>query len=174
MRRILITSLAVIFITISVMSLAFAQAVGEKAGEKKDAQSANSNTAKPKPAMSKKELERKLVANEKSLWEAFKNKKPEVFKRTLTADGFQIDAMGVSAKADIATGMSGCDIKDYSLSDFKLTNINASAALLTYKGTQHGACGGQAVAETVYSSTVWVNRGGKWQALFHQESSAAK
>lgn len=167
MRRILITFLAVIFIT----SSAFAQAVGEKAAEKKDA---NSNAAKPKPAMTKKELERKLVAGEKSLWEAFKNKKPEVFKKTLTADGFQIDGMGVSAKADIATGMSACEIKDYSLSDFKVTTINASAALLTYKGSQHGTCGGQAVPETVYASTVWVNRGGRWQALFHQESAAAK
>ena len=166
MRRTLIGFLAVMFVT----SSAFAQAVGEK----KDAQSANSNSAKPKPAMSKKALERKLVASEKSLWEAFKNKKPDVFNKTLTADGFQIDASGMTAKADIAKGMSECDIKDYSLSDFKLTSIGASAALLTYKGTQHGTCGGQAVPETVYASTVWVDRGGKWMAQFHQESSAAK
>jgi len=163
MKRVLLVILVVILIT----SAALAQAVGEK----KDA---NSNAAKPKPAMSKKELERKLTANEKSLWEAFKNKKPEVFNRTLTTDGFQIDAMGVTAKADIGTAIGGCDIKDYSLSDFKLTTIGANAALLTYKSVAHGACGGQAIPESVYASTVWVNRGGKWQALFHQESVAAK
>ncbi len=171
MKRILVASLALILLVLLTGTPStFAQAVSEK----KDSQSANSNTAKPKPAMSKKELERKLTASEKSLWEAFKNKKADVFNKTLTADGFQIDAAGVTAKADIATGMGGCDIKDYSLSDFKLTSIGASAALLTYKGTQHGTCGGQAVPETVYASTVWVNRGGRWQALFHQESQAPK
>lgn len=168
MKRILVASLALLFLVGT--SSTFAQAVGEK----KESQSANSNSAKPKPAMSKKELQRKLTASEKSLWEAFKNKKAEVFNKTLTTDGFQIDGMGVTAKADIAAAMGGCDIKDYSLSDFKLTNISASAALLTYKGTQHGTCGGQAVPETVYASSVWVNRGGKWQALFHQESQTGK
>lgn len=171
MKNILVASLALLLLaSLADTSPTFAQAVGEK----KDAQSANSNSAKPKPAMSRKELQRKLTATEKTLWEAFKNKKAEVFNRTLTADGFQIDASGVTAKADIAKGMSECDIKDYSLSDFKLTSIDASASLLTYKGTQHGTCGGQAVPETVYASTVWVNRGGKWQALFHQESQAPK
>jgi hypothetical protein len=171
MKRILVASLAILAVLLLAdTSATLAQAVGEK----KDAQSANSNSATPKPAMSKKELARKLTASEKSLWEAFKNKKAEVFNRTLTSDGFQIDAMGVTAKADIAAAMGGCEIKDYSLSDFKVTTISASAALLTYKGTQHGSCGGQAVPETVYASTVWVNRGGKWQALFHQESQAPK
>jgi hypothetical protein len=26
---------------------------------------------------------------------------------------------------------------------------------------------------TVYATTVWVNQGGTWRALFHQESKAA-
>lgn len=171
MKTLLVASLALLLLVLLTgTSSTFAQAVGEK----KDAQSANSNSAKPKPAMSKKELERKLTATEKSLWEAFKNKKADVFNKTLTADFFQLDAAGVTAKADIAKGIGECDIKDYSLSDFKLTTIGASAALLTYKGTQHGTCGGQAVPETVYVSSVWVNRGGKWQALFHQETPAPK
>jgi hypothetical protein len=166
MKRILVASLAILLLAVT--SSTFAQAIGEK----KD--SANSNTAKPKPAMSRKELERKLIANEKSLWEAFKNKNADVFNKTLTSDGFQIDQSGVTAKTDITKGLAGCDIKDYSLSDFKLTSIGGSAALLTYKGNTHGTCGGQAMPETVYASTVWVTRGGKWLALFHQESPAAK
>lgn len=170
MKRILIASLALLVMVLLADTSTMAQAVGEK----KDAQSANSNSAKPKPAISKKELERKLTASEKSLWEAFKNKKAEVFKRTLTADGFQIDGMGVTANADVAAAIAACEIKDYSLSDFKVTTISSSAALLTYKATTHGECAGQAVPETVYASTVWVNRGGRWQALFHQESQAPK
>ncbi len=117
MKRILVAPLAIlVMVLLADTSSTLAQAVGEK----KDAQAPNSNAAKPKPAMSKKELERKLTPSEKSLWEAFKNKKAEVFNRTLTSDGFQIDAMGVTAKADVAAGMAGCEIKDYSLSDFNL------------------------------------------------------
>src|SRR5258707_3231128 len=114
MKRILIAPLAIlVMVLLADTSSTLAQAVGEK----KDVQAANSNSAKPKPAMSKKELERKLTAIEKSLWEAFKNKKADLFKKTLTADGFQIDASGVTANADIPMAIGGCDIKDYSLSD---------------------------------------------------------
>jgi hypothetical protein len=167
MKRFLIASLAIVVLAVFA-SPAFAQA----GSEKKD--SANSNSAKPKPAMSKKELERKLIANEKSLWEAAKNKKADVFKKNLTADAFQIDQSGVAAKADIEKGINGCDMKDYSLSDFKLTSISGSAALLTYKANTHGTCGGQPIPETVYASSLWVTRGGRWQALFHQESAGTK
>jgi hypothetical protein len=166
MKRFLVGSIAIFFL--AVVSPAFAQT----AAEKKD--STNSNSAKPKPAMSKKDLERKLIANEKSLWDAAKNKKIDVFNKSLTADAFQIDQSGLAVKADITKGIADCDMKDYSLSDFKLTTIGSTTALLTYKANPHGTCGGQPLPENVYASSLWVNRGGKWQALFHQESAGSK
>ena len=163
MKRILIAILAVIFIT----SSALAQAVGEK----KDA---NSNAAKPKPAMSKKAIERKLIASEKALWEAFKNKDAKPFEKSLASDALQLDQSGVVTKADVLKSIGGCDVKDYALSDFKTLSLPGGATLLIYKAVVHGTCGGQAIPETTYASSIWVDRGGKWQALFHQESTAAK
>jgi hypothetical protein len=168
MKRILIASLALVFLALT--SSTFAQAVGEK----KDTQASNSNSAKPKPAMSKKALERKLISVEKSLWEAFKNKDASPFEKNLSSDSFQLDGSGLTMKADVLKSIGGCDVKDYSLTDFKVTSVTGGGSLVTYKATVHGSCGGQAIPEVVYASSLWVSRGGKWQALFHQESAAAK
>jgi hypothetical protein len=32
---------------------------------------------------------------------------------------------------------------------------------------------GKPLSDTAYASTVWTERGGKWVAVFHQESDAA-
>lgn len=132
-----------------------------------------SPSPKPKPAMTKAQIQKSLIASETKLWEAFKNKDPKAFKATLTADSVGVGEMGVQSKADllkeIASG--GCEIKSYSLSNFKLTTIDGNVAVLTYKGVTDGTCGGTAIP-TVWSSTVYVRRGGKWWAAAHQETPA--
>jgi len=132
-----------------------------------------SPSPKPKPAMSKAQIQKTLIASEKKLWEAFKNKDPKPFKATLTADSVGVGEMGVESKADLLKEIvsGGCDIKSFSLSDFKLTTIDGNAAVLTYKGVTEGTCGGKAIP-TVWSSTVYVRRGGKWLAVAHQETPA--
>jgi hypothetical protein len=132
-----------------------------------------SPSPKPKPAMSKAQIQKSLIASEKKLWEAFKNKDPKPFKATLTPDSVGVGEMGVQSKADLLKEITsgGCDIKSFSLSDFKLTTIDGNAAVLTYKGVTEGTCGGTAIP-TVWASTVYVRRGGKWLAAAHQETPA--
>jgi Domain of unknown function (DUF4440) len=132
-----------------------------------------SPSAKPKPVMSKAQIQKTLIASEKKLWEAFKNKDPKPFKTTLSADSVGVGEMGVQSKADLLKEITsgGCDIKSFSLSDFKLTTIDGNAAVLTYKGVTEGTCGGKAIP-TVWSSTVYVRRSGKWWAVAHQETPA--
>lgn len=131
-----------------------------------------SPSPKPKPAMSKAQIQRNLIATEKKLWEAWKNKDAKPFKLTVAADAVMIDPNGVSNKeASIKSITSAdCSIKSYELSEFKLTMINSSAALLTYKGVADGMCG-QSALPPVWASTVFVNRGGKWYAFSHQETT---
>jgi hypothetical protein len=128
---------------------------------------------KPKPAMSKAQIQKHLVATEKKLWEAWKNKDPKPFQMAIAADGIGIGEMGVTDKAtllkEIAAG--GCDIKSYNLTNFRLTMLDSDAAVLTYKGTIDGTCGGMA-APPVWSSSTYVRRGGKWWAVAHQETPA--
>lgn len=128
---------------------------------------------KPKPAMSKAQIQKNLVATEKKLWEAWKNKDPKPFKAWVAADSIGIGDQGTQNKAallkDIAAG--GCEVKSFELSEFKLTMIDSDAAVLTYKGTADGTCGGVPIP-AAWASSTYVRRGGKWWAITHQETPA--
>ena len=130
-----------------------------------------SPAAKPKPRMSKAALLKKLSANETALWNAWKNKDAKPFQNWLSADSVMIGEEGVGAKADIVKMMASmpCEVKSFTLSDWKLSMVDADAALLTYKGVADGTCGGQPIP-TTWASSLWVNRKGKWMAFSHQET----
>ena len=130
-----------------------------------------SPAAKPKPRMSKAALLKKLSANETALWNAWKNKDAKPFQNWLSADSVMIGEEGVGAKTDIVKMMASmpCEVKSFTLSDWKLSMVDADAALLTYKGVADGTCGGQPIP-TTWASSLWVNRKGKWMAFSHQET----
>ena len=136
---------------------------------------AASPSPSPKPAMSKAQIRGRIIATEKKLWEAWKNKDMKPFKANLSADSVMIGDRGVSGKNDIVKEMASmpCDVKSYDLSDFKVTFLSAGTALLTYKGAAEGTCAGTAIP-TVWSSSVYVNRGGRWLVASHQETPVAK
>jgi len=133
-----------------------------------------SPSPKPKPRMSKAALMKKLSANETALWNAWKNKDAKPFNMWLAADSVMVGEQGVAGKKDIAGAMASmpCEVKSFTLSDWKLTMVDADAAFLTYKGVADGACAGKAIP-TVWASSLWVNRKGKWQAFSHQETSVS-
>ena len=128
-------------------------------------------TAKPKPRMSKAALLKKLSANETALWNAWKNKDAKPFQMWLAADGVMIGDQGIGTKKDVTDMMANmpCEVKSFTLSDWKLAMVDANAAVITYKGVANGTCGGQAIP-TVCASSLWVNRKGKWVAFSHQET----
>jgi Domain of unknown function (DUF4440) len=151
-----------------VLTLLFTLASAAFAQEAKPSPEA---TPQPKPAMSKAQLQRTLVRQEKALWEAWKNKDTKPFKAWVAAESIGIGEMGVQGKAqllkDIAAG--GCDVKSFELSEFKLTMLDSDAGVLTYKGAADGACAGNPIP-VVWVSTTWVRRGGRWLAMTHQET----
>src|SRR2546421_12239486 len=122
--------------------------------------------AKPKPRMSKAQILKKLSANETALWTAWKNKDAKPFQMWLSADGVMIGDQGVGTKGDVVKMMASmpCDVKSFTLSDWKLSMVDADAAVITYKGGSDGTCGGQA-GPTGWASSLWVNRKGKWTAV---------
>lgn len=119
-------------------------------------------------------LEATLIAKEKELWEAWKNKNAAPFEKLIPSDGVLVSDSGVTMK-DEAIKMianSPCDIKDYALSDFKLTVIDKDAAILTFKATQNFTCDGKAGPTPIYGSSVYAKRKGEWLNIFHQETPA--
>ncbi len=128
----------------------------------------------PKPAMSRAQSQRAIIATERKLWEAWKNKDMKPFKANLSADAVMISNSGVADKKTSLSAMEGegCEVKTYELMDLKVTFLNSSTAILTYKSTQDATCGGEAVPPMVWSSSVYVMRGGRWYAASHQETVA--
>jgi len=128
----------------------------------------------PKPAMSRAQSQRMIIATEKKLWEAWKNKDMKPFRANLSADAVMIGDSGVADKKTSLSAMENmaCEVKSYELMDLKVTFLNSSTAILTYKSTQDATCGGEAVPATVWSSSVYVMRGGRWYAASHQETIA--
>jgi len=124
--------------------------------------------------MSRAQSQRAIIATERKLWEAWKNKDMKPFKANLSADAIMIGDTGVADKKTSLSAMEGmaCEVKSYELMDLKVTFLNSSTAILTYKSTQDATCGGQAVPPTVWSSSVYVMRGGRWYAASHQETPA--
>src|SRR5437588_7687605 len=84
--------------------------------------------AKPKPRMSKAQLLKKLSANETALWNGWKNKDAKVFQNWLAADAVMIGGEGVGTKTDVAKMMSSmpCEVKSFTLSDWKLSMADAN------------------------------------------------
>ena len=132
-----------------------------------------SPSPKPKaPRVTKEMLEKDLAAKETALWNGFKNKDMKPFDENLGDDAIVVDSSGVMNKTSLPEGMKMCDIKSFSLSDWKLIKTTTTTELLTYKGTQEGSCGGAPVPSTVWASSLWVKRKEVWVAVFHQETAA--
>jgi hypothetical protein len=133
---------------------------------------ANPNSAKPK--MSKRAIERTLVAKEKSLWEMVKQGDVKGFKRNFSPDYAGVYEDGIHTLDVEADGISKTKLKAYALSDIKMMLPASDTAILTYKVNSQGEAQGQDFSGDYYCSSVWVNRGGKWIAVAHSEIKAAK
>jgi hypothetical protein len=133
-----------------------------------------SPSPKPKPRtppVTQAQLLKQLSEMENALWNAWKNKDAKPFETHLSTDSVMVGEQGVSGKATIAKDITSmpCEVRSFTLSDWKLTKYGANHALITYKGVADGTCMGTAIP-TTWASTLWVKRKGTWQAAFHQET----
>jgi Domain of unknown function (DUF4440) len=151
-------------IMLAMATLGFAQGAENK----------NVNATAAKPKMSKKAIERALIAKEKALWEAVKRGDIKSFKKDLTADYAGVYEDGIHTVETDAQQISGVKMRSYALSDIKVTLPTADTAIMTYKVNSQGDYQGQDFSGDYICSSVWVNRGGKWVAVMHSEARAAK
>jgi hypothetical protein len=117
-------------------------------------------------------LEAMLIAREKEVWEQIKKKNGQGFATYLAEDQINVTKDGVHSKAETVKSIAESGPPEITLSDWKVIMIDKDAAIVTYT-TKTGAavaCGPEPV--TARESTVWVKRGGKWLAIFHQDTLA--
>ena len=102
------------------------------------------------------------IANEKLVWDLFKNKNYEAFASLLRDDSIEVEPEGVYDKAGSVKTAAQFDASQAMLSDWKVLKFDDGASLVTYVVKIPGM--GEAGER---HSTLWTNHTGKWLALFH-------
>jgi len=120
-------------------------------------------------------VETQIIALEKQGWEAWKNKNAAWFQTNLAEDALQVNGGGVLNKSQIVkiTG-TDCEIKSFSLDNFKFLMLDKNSALITFTGMQDGVCSGKTIPAKVHSTSVYIKRGGKWLNALYTETPAVQ
>jgi hypothetical protein len=122
---------------------------------------------------SKAATEKALIANENKVSEAVAKRDAKTFADMVAQDGLAGDMTGFMKVADFTKTLDQMKISSWHIMDARVTWIDDKSAILTYTWMGKGTYMNQPVPETVYASTVWTERNGKWVAVFHQETTAA-
>jgi hypothetical protein len=115
-------------------------------------------------------VEAQIIALEKAGWGAWKNKNAVWFKNNLTEDFVMVNSKGITNKAQILKTTNDCEVKSFSLDNFKFVMLDENAALLTYTAMQDAVCSGETIPAKVRASVNYVKRGGKWLEAFYMET----
>jgi hypothetical protein len=117
--------------------------------------------------------ETEVIAKEKQAWDAVKTKDSEGFQKIMANDGIYVSHHGILDPAGTINETKELELTDLSFSDWKVLPIDKDAVLVTYTANINGRIKGMPlVSSHVRSSTAWVNREGKWLAIYHQDSEA--
>jgi hypothetical protein len=116
--------------------------------------------------------EKQIVANEKAVNEAFAKGDMKTFNAHVDAQGYGIDPSGVTKVADMGAMLTQAKIASWNIDNTKVIWVDDNTAVHMYRWTGKGTFQGNPVPSPTYASTVWANRGGKWVAVFHQETTA--
>ena len=110
-----------------------------------------------------------MQEREKAAWQAFKDKKPDDFKKVVSPNLVAVYAEGISDVQKELADMQKWDMKSFAISDYKVTSDGSDTVVTTYKVTIEGAYDGKDQTGTYNAASVWKKQKGKgeWQAIFH-------
>ncbi len=128
----------------------------------------NTNTA---PMKSAAPSEADMIAKEKAAWDTLKKKDYAAFGDLLASDYIEVTDEGVFDKAGIIADVKEFNLTDATFTDWKMIPVDNDAAILTYQTTLKATYKGAEVPPGPYrSAAAWVNRDGKWQGFFYQQT----
>jgi uncharacterized protein DUF4440 len=128
------------------------------------------------PAADRAAIEKQLIANERTINEAVAKNDMKTFNTHVDAQGYGIDPTGIMKVADMTPMFAQMKITSWNLDQSKIVWVDNNTAVHMYRWEGKGTFVNQGktmpVPSPTWASTVWTNRGGKWVAVFHQESAA--
>ena len=118
-----------------------------------------------------------LMEKEKAAWQAFKDKKPDDFKKLVSANLVAVYAEGMSDMQKELADMQKWDMKSFAISDYKVTSDAPGTVVTTYKVAVEGTYDRKDQSGTYNAASVWKIQKEEWQTIFHtnvKEQTAAK
>ncbi len=83
----------------------------------------------------------------------------------------QVNSDGVFDKSQVVKATAtDCDVKSYSLDNFKFVMLSKDVALLNYTAMQDGVCSGKKIPSQIRATVNYVRRGGKWLEAMYMET----
>lgn len=108
-------------------------------------------------------LEKQIIALDISGWEAWKTNNVKWFQTNTAPEFMAINSGVISTRADVIKYTpTGCEVKSYSLDDFKFVVLSENTVLLTYTAFQDAVCDGKKIPEKVRAAVTYIKRGGRW------------
>ena len=108
-----------------------------------------------------------LIACENETWRLIKQKDLNGFASYLAEDFYDIFPDGKErTKSELLKFLSEADLKDYRLSNFRVTMLNQNAAVVSYHVDAHASIQGNEISMKNSVTSGWAKRGGKWLNMF--------
>jgi hypothetical protein len=118
-----------------------------------------------------------VVAQEQAILDAIARKDTVAFNKALGSDFVYVDQDGAMRwqLAKTSTTLPACVLgTGWSLDHPMVTEVGTDLAVLTYSSSGKQVCNGRTAPSPVNSMSVWRKRGGRWVAVAHSETPAAK
>ena len=104
-----------------------------------------------------------LIAHEQKTWSLIKQKDLKGFGSYLADDFYDIFPDGRErTKSELLEFLSGAELQDYRLSNFRVTMLNPDAAIVTYQVDAQAVIEGREISMKNSVTSGWAKRGGKW------------
>ena len=108
-----------------------------------------------------------MQEREKAAWQAFKDKKPDDFKKVVSPNLVAVYAEGISDVQKELADMQKWDMKSFKISDYNAISDEPDVMVTSYKVTIEGTFDGKNASGTYNAGSVWKIENGKWLAIFH-------
>ncbi|WP_243073809.1 nuclear transport factor 2 family protein [Microbacterium sp. SS28] len=109
---------------------------------------------------------------ESAVWDALVRGDADADRALLSEDFIGVFPTGFANRADHTDDLAdGPSIASYAITDARLIDVSADAALLCYRAEYRQPS--KSTAEVMFISSLWVQREGRWWNTFSQDTPAA-
>jgi hypothetical protein len=116
-----------------------------------------------------------FVALETQVWEALVNGDPDADRALLTSDFLGVYTTGFANRSEHAAQLAnGPTMASYAIRESRLVRVSPTNVLLCYRADYQSIQEGRpAGEESMFISSLWTERDGRWMNSFSQDTPAA-